>query len=77
MEANTSIRSTASSTSSEAYVETDPDYRARVTVPVLWDKRSGEIVSNESADILRMLETVFAAVRRCIPVDLYPEPLRG
>ena len=58
-----------------AYLATDPDYRARVTVPVLWDKRSGEIVSNESEDILRMLETVFAPFSDH-PVDLYPEPLR-
>ncbi|MBV9471970.1 MAG: glutathione S-transferase C-terminal domain-containing protein, partial [Solirubrobacterales bacterium] len=60
---------------SEAYTATDPDYEARVTVPVLWDKQSGVIVSNESADILRMLGTVFAPLAQH-PVDLYPEPLR-
>jgi glutathionyl-hydroquinone reductase len=61
---------------SEAYVATDSGYDARVTVPVLWDKHSGVIVSNESADILRMLGTVFAPLADH-PVDLYPEPLRG
>ena len=60
---------------SEAYTATDPAYEARVTVPVLWDKESGVIVSNESADILRMLGTVFAPLAEH-PVELYPGPLR-
>jgi glutathionyl-hydroquinone reductase len=60
---------------SEAYIATDPAYEARVTVPVLWDKESGVIVSNESADILRMLGTVFTPLAEH-PVDLYPDPLR-
>jgi glutathionyl-hydroquinone reductase len=61
---------------SEAYLATDAGYDARVTVPVLWDKRSGVIVSNESADILRMLHTVFAPLATH-PVDLYPESSHG
>ena len=61
---------------SEAYTATDPGYSARVTVPVLWDKQSGQVVNNESADILRMLETVFTPLAEH-PVELYPEPLRG
>ena len=61
---------------SEAYMATDPAYAARVTIPVLWDKESGVIVSNESADILRMLGTVFAPLAEH-PVDLYPEALRA
>ena len=60
---------------SEGYLATDPSYGARVTVPVLWDKQTGVIVSNESADILRMQETEFAALADH-PVELYPEPLR-
>jgi putative glutathione S-transferase len=60
---------------SRAYTATDPGYDARVTVPVLWDKRTGVIVSNESADILRMLSTVFARLA-AHPVDLYPDGLR-
>ena len=59
----------------EAYAASDPDYDARVTVPVLWDKQTGIIVNNESADILRMLGTVFAPLADH-PFDLYPEPLR-
>jgi putative glutathione S-transferase len=61
---------------SEAYVRSDPAYRARVTVPVLWDKHTGVIVNNESAEILRMLGTVFAPLA-AHPVDLYPEALRA
>ena len=59
---------------SEAYLATDPSYAARVTVPVLWDKQTGVIVSNESADILRMLHTVFAPLAEH-PVELRPEAL--
>ena len=59
---------------SEAYRTTDPGYAARVTVPVLWDTHTRVIVSNESADILRMLGTAFAPLAEH-PVDLYPEPL--
>jgi putative glutathione S-transferase len=60
---------------SEAYAATDPDYTARVSVPVLWDKQRGTIVNNESEEILRMLSTVFAPLAEH-PVQLYPEGLR-
>lgn len=43
----------------EIYLISDPDCTSRVTVPVLWDKKHGRIVSNESADILRMFNSVF------------------
>jgi putative glutathione S-transferase len=59
----------------EAYLATDTAYDARVTVPVLWDRESGMIVSNESADILRMLGTVFASLADH-PVELYPGAVR-
>ena len=61
---------------SEAYLATDPHYAARVTVPVLWDKHTGMIVSNESADIVRMLHTAFTPLAEH-RVQLYPESLRG
>jgi putative glutathione S-transferase len=61
---------------SEAYRASEAGYDLHVTVPVLWDKRAGTIVNNESADILRMLGTVFAPLSEH-PVDLYPEPLRS
>jgi glutathionyl-hydroquinone reductase len=59
----------------EAYAASDAAFKGRVSVPVLWDTESGTIVNNESADILRMQETVFAPLARH-PVDLYPEHLR-
>ena len=39
----------------EVYYESNPDYDARPTVPVLYDKKTNRIVSNESSEILRML----------------------
>ncbi len=59
----------------QAYLASDAAYHARVTVPVLWDTQTGVIVNNESADILRMLGTVFARVA-AHPVALCPQALR-
>jgi putative glutathione S-transferase len=61
---------------SEAYLASDPSFDARVTVPVLWDKVSGQIVNNESAEIVRMLNSAFDEWGDA-SVDLYPEPLRA
>lgn len=43
----------------QLYTKTQPDYSGRVTVPVLWDKKRETIVNNESAEIIRMLNTAF------------------
>lgn len=43
----------------QVYTAADPAYTGRVTVPVLWDKKRGTIVSNESADIIRMFNEAF------------------
>jgi putative glutathione S-transferase len=59
----------------EAYAATDPTFGDRVTLPVLWDTSGGEIVSNESDDILRMLGDAFGALAEH-DVDLYPPALR-
>ncbi|WP_062231174.1 glutathione S-transferase family protein [Aureimonas sp. N4] len=61
----------------EVYLKADPTYTGRVTVPVLWDKKEGTIVNNESAEILRMFNSSFdafgdASVDVC-PVDLKAE----
>ncbi len=45
----------------EVYLEAEPTYTGRVTVPVLWDKTEGTIVNNESAEIIRILNTGFSA----------------
>lgn len=55
---------------SEAYQATRPGFEGRVSVPVLWDAEAGAIVSNESADIVRMLDAWGGGA-------LYPEDLRG
>ena len=59
----------------EAYEQTSPGYDARVSVPVLWDRETGQIVSNESADIVRMLGREWDEWGEA-SVDLYPEDLR-
>ncbi|MGN7828250.1 glutathione S-transferase family protein [Agrobacterium radiobacter] len=59
----------------EAYTSADSHYTGRATVPVLWDKKTKTIVNNESADILRMLNSGFGALADN-GVDLYPEALR-
>src|SRR5690606_37169217 len=43
----------------ELYTRADPQVSCRATVPVLWDKKLGTIVNNESADILRMMNSGF------------------
>ncbi|MTH34113.1 glutathione S-transferase family protein [Paracoccus limosus] len=59
----------------QIYVQADPHYTGRATVPVLWDKETGTIVNNESADILRMFNAGFGALAS--GPDLYPEALRA
>ncbi|WP_081899109.1 glutathione S-transferase family protein [Halomonas sp. TG39a] len=58
----------------ELYSQADPTYTGRATVPVLWDKKTRTIVSNESADILRMFNTAFDAFGQQGP-NLYPAEL--
>lgn len=58
----------------ELYTRADPEISGRATVPVLWDKQTGTIVNNESADIVRMLNSAFAGIVDSGP-DLYPEEL--
>jgi glutathionyl-hydroquinone reductase len=61
----------------EVYVKAQPGYSGRVTVPVLWDRKTGTIVNNESSEIIRMLNREFDAyAERSLP-DLYPEALRS
>ncbi|MCC7201621.1 MAG: glutathione S-transferase family protein [Nitrospirae bacterium] len=61
---------------SEAYRATAPYYNARVTVPVLWDKKTGRIVSNADDDIMRMFNSEFNTFTRS-KIDFYPGPLRS
>ena len=59
----------------EIYTRADPGFTGRATVPVLWDKARATIVNNESADILRMLNSGFGALASGI--DVYPQALRA
>ena len=59
----------------DIYTASDPHHSGRVTVPVLWDRQTGRIVSNESADIIRMMNLAFDGVG-AEPGDYYPAPLR-
>jgi glutathionyl-hydroquinone reductase len=60
---------------SEAYRATDPNYRGRVTVPVLWDTHTKRIVSNSDDDLMRMFNSAFNRFTDS-KLDLYPEALR-
>jgi len=60
---------------SEAYLATDPDFSGRFTVPCIWDRKAGRLVTNNYPDITIDFELEFKAFQRT-PLDLYPERLR-
>ncbi len=60
----------------QIYTAADADYTGRVTVPILWDKAQGTIVSNESSEIIRMFNTAFDGVGAKVG-DFYPEAKRA
>lgn len=59
----------------QIYLKADPNYSGRVTVPVLWDKQQETIVNNESAEIIRMLNSAFDEVTGNTQ-DFYPSNLQ-
>jgi putative glutathione S-transferase len=59
----------------DVYTESDPKASGRVTVPILWDKTQGTIVSNESAEIIRMFNSAFNGLTGN-RLDFWPEALR-
>ncbi|WP_172561470.1 glutathione S-transferase family protein [Vibrio furnissii] len=60
----------------QVYTQAKADYTGRVTVPVLWDKKTNTIVSNESSEIIRMFNSAFNALTGN-EEDYYPEHLRA
>lgn len=60
----------------QIYLKADPHYSGRVTVPVLWDKKTHTIVSNESAEIMRMFNTAFNDITGNDD-DYHPEHLQA
>ncbi|MFY0680800.1 MAG: glutathione S-transferase family protein [Thalassovita sp.] len=59
----------------DVYTRALPDMSGRVTVPILWDKQTNSIVSNESAEIIRMFNSAFDGLTGNT-LDLWPEELR-
>ena len=59
----------------EVYTAAKADYTGRVTVPIVWDRERGTIVSNESSEIIRMFNSAFDGVG-ARPGDYYPQELR-
>lgn len=60
----------------QRYTTDDPHYTGRVTVPMLWDKKLQRIVSNESAEIIRMFNSAFSELTSN-HLDLYPTDLQA
>ncbi len=59
----------------DLYIRADPKFTGRVTVPILWDKESDTIVSNESAEIIRMFNSAFDGITGNSD-DFWPEDMR-
>ncbi len=60
----------------EIYIAGEPGYTGRVSVPLLYDTKTNRLVSNESADLVRMLPQAFAT-STTTSIDLYPKTLRS
>ncbi|MDY7219223.1 glutathione S-transferase family protein [Denitrificimonas sp. JX-1] len=60
----------------QIYTKADPLYTGRVTIPVLWDKKQNIMVSNESAEIIRMFNSAFDEIG-AKSGDYYPQALRA
>ena len=62
---------------SEPYLRSDPTFTGRVTVPCIWDRETGRVVTNNYPDITIDFETQFSAFYRSGAPDLYPRELRA
>ena len=60
----------------EAYMKSNPQFEGAITVPVLWDKETRQIVNNESAEIIRMFNAEFPDDATNAALDLYPADKR-
>ena len=60
----------------QVYKKASPDYEDKVTVPVLWDKKTEQIVNNESSEIIKMFNKDFDKFATKKYEDIYPQELR-
>ena len=60
----------------QVYLASEPNYSGRVTVPILWDKHTNQIVNNESSELIRMLNSAFDECG-AKPGDYYPAHLQN
>ncbi len=60
----------------QVYQKAQPDVSTSVSVPILWDKKNGQIVNNESSEIIRIFNSAFNSLTGNIQ-DYYPLPLRA
>jgi len=61
---------------SEAYYKTKPNFKGRITVPVLWDKQEKKIINNSEDDIIEMWAGIFKPLAKH-PVTLFPEDIQN
>lgn len=59
----------------QLYQKADPHFTGQITVPILWDKKTGTIVNNESSEIIRMLNSAFNEFTE-VKTDYYPPQLQ-
>ncbi|EGC37626.1 hypothetical protein DICPUDRAFT_149716 [Dictyostelium purpureum] len=59
----------------DIYVHSDPEYTGRYTIPVLWDRQTKKIVSNESADIVQIFSSSFNNISKNQSLNLRPDHL--
>ena len=59
----------------EIYLKDSPDYKERITVPVLWDKKTKTIVNNESSEIIKMFNKDLDEFSKNKIDDIYPGEL--
>lgn len=60
----------------QIYTQSNPTYTGRVTVPVLWDRHTQQIVNNESRQIIYMLNSAFDGLG-AQPLNFYPKDLQS
>jgi putative glutathione S-transferase len=68
---------TGASFLSQLYLDSDPSYEGRYTVPCVWDTRTRRMVTNDYPEITLTMETEFSAYHGTDAPDLYPAPLRA